>query len=102
MRSLSFLGLRVMTEKAWTSTMLERAALQHEGDALRTELAKLIAQGQSFAEKARAAQGEAETQVRTAIETVLGCNVQLAHRAEVAELMAERLRAQLTEVLRKP
>lgn len=101
MRSIVIGGVRLLSESAWTTEVLEREALRHERDVLQTELAKLIAAGRALGvqiEQHRAT----DKQIREAIETVLACNVKLAHRAEQAEFQSERLLGQLHHAMQRP
>lgn len=91
-------GLHVLTERRWTERVIERVTLQHERDALRAELVNLVSASKALGVEIEAHRST-DKQIRTAVETVLACNVKLARRAEVAEAVADDLRRQLVEAL---
>lgn len=100
MRTFVFLGVRFMSERSWNVTIDDAARDRALRGELEEQLRSLEAAGQAFAaevQKAAAEQGQKNDEIRRHVSTVLACNVRLAHRAEQAELLSERLVAKLRE-----
>lgn len=119
MRTFTFLGVRLLSERSWNATIddaaRERALRLEREEQLRVldgQFRKMAKDGEDFAtfvEEAMAAKKAKDAEITTHVETVVHCNhelratnVWLAHRAEIAEHVAALLRDRLAEQLEKP